>query len=80
LLSVGLITGTMQIFEIPLMMTGGGPLHSTQTPMLFLNTFNSRGGRPANAVLAGAFLVMIVLTALNMILFYSIRSNKAADA
>jgi ABC-type sugar transport system permease subunit len=78
--AIGLVTGTIQMFDLPFIMTGGGPLNRTLTPMIFL--FNKF--RDANVTmgftLAGALLMMIVIGVVNSFVFNIITSEKSQDA
>lgn len=80
LLAIGLLTGTLQMFDLVLMMTGGGPLNLTLTPILFLyNNFRSLD-RTMGYTVAGALIMMLAITAVNTIVFTLIRSRKSQDA
>ncbi len=80
LLSISLVTGTLQIFDLVFMMTGGGPLNKTLTPILFLyNNFRSMD-RTMGYTVAGALIMMLAITAINTVVFTLIRSQKSQDA
>ena len=80
LILVNLVTGYLQMFEIPQMMTGGGPLNLTHTPVLYLyNNFTSTG-RPMNATIAGALLIMVIVTVANIFVFKVFKSEKSMDS
>lgn len=80
LLSVGMIAGSLQLYDIPFMMTGGGPVNSTLTPMIYLiNNFKAANVSMGYTV-AGALLMMLAIGALNSIVFFIVRSEKAMDA
>ncbi len=79
LVLVNLITGTLQMMDIPYMITHGGPLEMTLTPSLYLfNSFRDTG-RPQNVTIAGALLVMILIVTVNIIAFKIIKSEKMED-
>lgn len=81
LLLIGMLTGTLQMFDIPyLMMNGtGGPVNSTLTPMIYIyNNFKSPDYSMGYTV-AAALLLMIVIGTLNSIVFTLIGSQKAQD-
>lgn len=79
LMLVNLITGTLQMMDVPYMITGGGPLNMTLTPSLYLfNSFRD-SGRPQNATIAGSLLVMFAIVLINIIAFRLIRSKKSED-
>ena len=76
LIAVNTITGTLQMLEIPMLVTGGGPLNMTMTPALYLfNTFRDVG-RPLNVTIAGALLVMVVIVIINVIAFRLIKTDR----
>lgn len=79
LVLVNLITGTLQMMDIPYMITGGGPLEMTLTPSLYLfNSFRDTG-RPQNVTIAGALLVMILIVTVNIVAFKFIKSEKMEE-
>lgn len=79
LLFINLTAGGLQMFEIPMMITGGGPVNKTMTPVLYLVN-NFKGDKPQNTVIAGALLVMIVISAINFFVFKTVKSEKSQDA
>ena len=79
LMLVNLITGSLQMMDVPYMMTGGGPLNMTLTPSLYLfNSFRDPS-RPQNATIAGSLLVMTIIVAINVVAFILIRSKKSEE-
>ena len=79
LMLVNLITGSLQMMDVPYMITGGGPLNMTLTPSLYLfNSFRDPG-RPQNATIAGSLLVMTIIVAINIVAFKLIRSKKSEE-
>lgn len=80
LMLVNLITGTLQMLEIPYLITGGGPQEKTMTPALYLfNSFRD-ANRSQNVTIAGALLIMILILTFNTLAFRMIHSTKAEDA
>ncbi len=79
LICVSLVTGSLQMFEIPFMVTGGGPLESTLTPVMYLYNSFRDPGRPQNVTIAGALLVMILIMVINVVVFKTVRSEKSGD-
>lgn len=88
LIIIGLTASGLQMFELPLMITQGGPMtigfdgsivQKTLTPVLFLVN-NFKGDRPQNTIIAGALLVMIIIAAVNFSVFKIVRSEKSQDA
>lgn len=79
LMLVNLITGTLQMMEIPYLMTGGGPLEKTLTPALYLfNSFRD-AGRSQNVTIAGALLILVLTVLVNCVAFRLIRSKKSEE-
>ena len=79
LILVNLTTGTLQMFDLPYMMTGGGPVNSTLTPMIYIyNNFKSSDYTMGYTVSA-ALLMMIVIGLLSSIVFRLIGSEKSQD-
>jgi ABC-type sugar transport system permease subunit len=79
LIVVNLTTGTLQMFDLPYMMTGGGPLQKTITPMLYIyQNYNNRDKGLGYAI-AGALIIMVFISAVNSIIFRIIRSEKSLE-
>jgi len=79
LLCITMVTGTLQIFDIPFLMTGGGPVNKTLSPIMFLyNAFRSLD-KTMGYTIAGALLMMVAITIVNSLVFTVIRSQKAQD-
>lgn len=76
-----LVTGfvaTIQQFEIPLVMTNGGPLDSTLLPnLLIFNHF--RQDLYVGYSIAAAFLMAVIMSAISAVIFKVISSQKAVD-
>lgn len=76
---INLITGNLQMLDIPYMITNGGPLNMTMTPSLYLfNSFRDVS-RPQNVTIAGSILIMIVIVTINIVAFNLIKSEKMED-
>ncbi|HHU79518.1 MAG: carbohydrate ABC transporter permease [Caldicoprobacterales bacterium] len=76
---IGMTTGTLQMFEIPMMMTGGAPRESTLTPMLYIyNGFRNAGGNMGDTI-SGALLMMIIIAIINSFVFTIIKSEKSIE-
>lgn len=77
-----LITNTtlaIQQYELPLIMTDGGPLESTLLPNLFI--FNHfRNDLYVGYSIAAAFLLFIVVGAISALIFRMFSSEKALDS
>lgn len=79
LILVNLTTGTLQMFDLPYMMTGGGPVNTTLTPMMYIyNNFKSSDYSMGYTVSA-AILMMIVIGLLSSVVFRLIGSEKSQD-
>lgn len=76
-----LITGfvaSIQQFELPLVMTGGGPLDSTNLPNLFI--FNHfRNDITVGYSIAAALLLFVVLGTVSALIFKVLNSEKLVD-
>ncbi|SDR86374.1 carbohydrate ABC transporter permease [Microlunatus soli] len=76
-----LITGfvaAVQQYELPLVMTGGGPLESTTLPNLFI--FNHFRNDPYQGYsLAAALLLFIILGTISALVFRVLNSEKLVD-
>lgn len=71
-------TGAIQQFELPLIMTGGGPLNSTMMPNLYIFqhfTQDQRQGQP----LAAALMLFVVLGLVSALIFRFINSEKTQE-
>lgn len=80
LIVINLVTSNMQMMEVPYMMTGGGPLNKTLTPVLYLFNCFRDANRPENVTIAGAIIVMIFIAIVNIFVFKAVRSEKSQDA
>lgn len=76
-----IITGfvaAIQQFELPLIMTGGGPLDSTTLPNLFI--FNHfRNDVAVGYSIAAALLLFVVLGSISALIFKVLNSDKLVD-
>ena len=79
LLIINMVTGYMQMMEIPMMMTGGGPLDATKTPVLYLFDSFRDPSRPDNVTIAGAIILMILIMAVNITVFKTIKTRRSED-
>jgi ABC-type sugar transport system permease subunit len=73
-------TLTVQEFQLPLIMTGGGPVDATNTPNLYI--FNSfRDGTPyaTSYSLTASLILFVVLGSISALVFLLVRSRKAID-
>lgn len=79
-----LVTGftlTIQEFQLPLIMTAGGPVDASNTPNLYIfNSFRDFTPYSTSFSLAAALLLFVVLGSISMVIFRLLRSEKAMDA
>lgn len=75
---VGLLTGALTMFDIPFLMTGGGPLETTLTPVLYLFNNYRNVLQSSSVTIAGAILVMLIVGTLNAVVFFGVQS-KVSD-
>jgi multiple sugar transport system permease protein len=79
-LLVTLITATIQQFELPLVMTFGGPYESTTTPNLYIfNQFKDPTPYATSFSLTAALLLFVVLGTISALIFRFVKSDKAID-
>lgn len=81
LVTINMMTGTLQMFDLPYMMMNGtgGPVNSTLTPMIYIyNNFKTPDYTMGYTV-AAALCLMVIIGALNSIVFTLIGSEKAQD-
>lgn len=77
LLIVGFVAAIQQ-FELPLVMTGGGPLNSTTLPNLFI--FNHfRNDINVGYSIAAALLLFVVLGTVSALVFRFVNSERLVD-
>jgi len=70
----------MQEFQLPLIMTKGGPVDATNTPNLYIfNSFRDNTPYATSFSLAASLLLFAVLGVISMIVFRLVRSSKAVD-
>lgn len=70
---------SIQQYELPLIMTGGGPIQSTLLPNLLIFQRFTGDLYPGYAI-AAALLLFLVLGGLSAVIFRLINSDKAVDA
>lgn len=69
LIIVTLVTGNLQMFEIPMLMTNGLPLNSTMTPVLYLIHARANGNVSQSEIIASSIMIMIFIGAINAVVF-----------
>lgn len=72
--------GAMQMLDLPLIMTGGGPVDATNTPNMYIfNQFRDGSEYSTSFSITAALLLFIVLGAISALVFRLINSEKAVD-
>lgn len=79
LIIINLITGGLQMFELPYMMTGEGLDNKTLTPVFFMFLQKQRPSVEEYEAMAGSILIMIPIALINMVVFKVIKSEKSMD-
>jgi multiple sugar transport system permease protein len=78
-----LVTGftlAIQMLDLPLIMTGGGPTGATSTPNYFIfNSFRDLTPYATSFSLTASLLLFAVLGTISIVIFRLIRSDKAVD-
>ncbi len=69
LIIVTLVTGNLQMFEIPMIMTNGMPLNATMTPVLYLIHARANGNVSQSEIIAASILIMILIASINAAVF-----------
>jgi ABC-type sugar transport system permease subunit len=73
-------TLAIQMFDLPLIMTGGGPVEATNTPNLYIfNSFRDLTPYATSFSLTASLLLFVVIGAISVVVFRLIRSDKAVD-
>jgi ABC-type sugar transport system permease subunit len=79
LICINLTTGTLQMFDLPYMMTGGGPANQTLSPMLYLYNNYRDVDKGLGYTIAGALIIMVVISIVNAVIFRIIKSEKSLE-
>jgi ABC-type sugar transport system permease subunit len=78
-----LVTGftlAIQLFDLPLIMTNGGPVDATMTPNLFIfSSFRELTPYSTSFSLTAALMLFLVLGAISLVIFRLVNSDKAID-
>ncbi|WP_423189944.1 carbohydrate ABC transporter permease [Alkalibacterium sp. f15] len=70
------LIGGLQIFDIPYLLTGGGPAQSVETMMIFIYKQAFQGGRNLNVASTASVFLLIMTSILSLIIFNSFRDKK----
>ncbi len=81
LVTINMMTGTLQMFDLPYMMMNGtgGPVNSTLTPMIYIYINFKIPDYTMGYTVAAALCLMVIIGLLNSIVFTLIGSEKAQD-
>jgi ABC-type sugar transport system permease subunit len=79
LLLVTMIVVNLQMFEIPMIMTGGQPANQTLTPVLYLVYSRSNGNITDTEITTSAILIMIIIVIFNSSIFYLFKNKKGRE-
>lgn len=79
LVIVTLVTGNLQMFEIPMMMTNGLPLNQTMTPVLYLIHSRANGNVSQSQIIASSILIMLVIGTINAVVFALTNAKRKED-
>jgi len=79
LVAISGVTGTVQMFDLPFIMTLGGPVNKTLTPMLYLFNQYRDPNKTLGYTVAGALVIMVFISIINSFIFSIIRSEKSIE-
>jgi multiple sugar transport system permease protein len=73
-------TLAVQMFDLPLVMTGGGPVDATTTPNLYIfNSFRDATPYATSFSLTASLLLFAVLGLISLVIFRVVNSDKSID-
>lgn len=79
-----IVTGftlAIQMLDLPLLMTNGGPVNATTTPNLYIfSTFQDVTPYATSFSLTAALLLFVVIGLISLVIFRFVNSEKAIDA
>ena len=73
------LIGGLQIFDIPYLLTGGGPAQSVETMMIFIYKQAFQGGRNLNVASTASVFLLIMTSILSLFIFNSFRDKKTKN-
>ena len=79
LVCIGSTTATLQMFDLPYIMTLGGPVNKTLTPMLYLYNNYRDANKTIGYTVAGALILMVIISVVNGVVFTVIKSEKSLE-
>ncbi|MDZ7834641.1 MAG: sugar ABC transporter permease [Alkalibacterium sp.] len=71
------LIGGLQMFDIPYLLTGGGPNQSVETMMIFIYKQAFQGGRNLNIASTASVILLIMTVIISLFIFNSFRDKKA---
>jgi ABC-type sugar transport system permease subunit len=81
LVIITLTSNTLQVFDVPYIMTagGGGPVNKNLTPIVYIFSQFKSNPNMGNTV-AASLLMVIVISIISGFIFKIIKSEKSMDA
>lgn len=76
---INLITSTIQLFELPMKLTGGQPNDKTLTPVQYMFNNYVSVTKSVSETFAGCVMIMAIIMVFNSIIFRLIRSEKSIE-
>lgn len=73
------VAGTLQMFEMPNFITGGGPRNSTMTPVLYLYNLYRDPTKTMGYTISASIILLIIIAIINGFVFKLIRSEKMME-
>ncbi|SFC27173.1 multiple sugar transport system permease protein [Alkalibacterium subtropicum] len=70
------LIGGLQIFDIPYLLTGGGPAQSVETMMIFIYKQAFQGGRNLNIASTASVFLLIMTAVISLFIFNSFRERS----
>jgi len=70
------LIGGLQIFDIPYLLTGGGPAQSVETMMIFIYKQAFQGGRNLNVASTASVFLLIMTAVISLLIFNSFRERS----
>lgn len=71
------LIGGLQMFDIPYLLTGGGPNQAVETMITFIYKQAFTGGRNLNVAATGSVVLLIMTTFLSLLVFNSFRDRSS---
>lgn len=71
------LIGGLQMFDIPYLLTGGGPQQSVETMITFIYKQAFQGGRNLNVAATASVVLLLMTTAFSLLVFNSFRTRSS---